>query len=94
MKNDESMKINDDAKKSVSELFDQFGTTKAGLSQVEAGSRLSKYGPNTIQQAKRQSEIIVFFRKLYVTNGNFVVGVWDYRDVCWHDGIGDCHLGG
>lgn len=40
--------------------MNQFQTGNEGLSGAEAEKRLQKYGPNTIQQGKKRSEILVF----------------------------------
>lgn len=60
MKNVESTKIDRSAKTSVDDLMKQFDLQVGGLSQSEAAKRLAQYGPNTIQQAKHKSEILIF----------------------------------
>ncbi|GHP13706.1 haloacid dehalogenase [Lentilactobacillus fungorum] len=60
MKHVESTKIDETAKVTVEELIERFHTQKSGLTQHEADERLKNYGPNTIRQGKRQSEILIF----------------------------------
>lgn len=60
MKNVESTKIDQSAKTSVDDLMKQFDLPVGGLSQSEAAKRLAQYGPNTIQQVKHKSEILIF----------------------------------
>ncbi|WP_404807660.1 cation-translocating P-type ATPase [Lentilactobacillus parabuchneri] len=52
--------IDDYAKADPTALMNQFQTGNEGLSGAEAEKRLQKYGPNTIQQGKKRSEILVF----------------------------------
>jgi magnesium-transporting ATPase (P-type) len=52
--------IDDYAKAAPTALMNQFQTGNEGLSGAEAEKRLQKYGPNTIQQGKKRSEILVF----------------------------------
>ncbi|MCP9329761.1 hypothetical protein KBX33_11655 [Liquorilactobacillus satsumensis] len=60
MKHVESTKIDENVKVTVEELIERFHTQIIGLTQHEADERLKKYGPNTIRQGKRQSEILIF----------------------------------
>ncbi len=60
MKNNESTKVNDAAKESLAALMTNYQTTTQGLTQTDADKRLKKYGENTIQTAKKRSEILVF----------------------------------
>ncbi len=60
MQKNKSTLIDDYAKADPTQLMDQFHTGNEGLSQAEAQKRLEKYGENTIRQAKRQSELLVF----------------------------------
>ncbi|WP_226909074.1 cation-translocating P-type ATPase [Lentilactobacillus parabuchneri] len=52
--------MDDYAKADPTALMNQFQTGNEGLSGAEAEKRLQKYGPNTIQQGKKRSEILVF----------------------------------
>lgn len=60
MKQNKSTLIDDDAKADPTDLMNQFQTSNGGLSQAEAEKRLEKYGPNTIRQGKRKSEVLIF----------------------------------
>ncbi|MCV3742141.1 cation-transporting P-type ATPase [Lentilactobacillus hilgardii] len=60
MANNESTKVDDVAKKSLEGLMTDYQTTSQGLAQEEADNRLKKYGENTIQAAKKRSEILIF----------------------------------
>lgn len=60
MKQNKSTLIDDDAKADPTDLMNQFQTSNGGLSQAEAEKRLGKYGPNTIRQGKRKSEVLIF----------------------------------
>jgi potassium/sodium efflux P-type ATPase len=44
----------------VSEVYERFRTGPQGLSQSEARSRLHKFGPNILQEAKKQSLLLKF----------------------------------
>lgn len=60
MKNSEAIKLNNAAKPAVADLMKTLGTDSTGLTEDQAGQRLEKYGPNTIQTAKQRSEILIF----------------------------------
>ncbi|MCW4398363.1 cation-transporting P-type ATPase [Lentilactobacillus parabuchneri] len=60
MQKNKTTLIDDYAKADPTALMNQFQTGNEGLSGAEAEKRLQKYGPNTIQQGKKRSEILVF----------------------------------
>ena len=60
MEQNKSTLIDDYAKADPTQLMSRFQTGNEGLSQAEADQRLQKYGENTIRQAKRQSELLIF----------------------------------
>ena len=46
-----------------SEIFRQFHTSEAGLSEKEAGERLGQYGPNRLAEEKPISRLRIFFHQ-------------------------------
>src|SRR3989338_9177548 len=46
------------------EVFEQLGATKEGLTNAEAKARLQKYGPNVLPEDKRPSIFAIFWRQL------------------------------
>ena len=46
------------------EVFEQLGATKEGLTNAEAKARLQKYGPNVLPEDKRPSIFSIFWRQL------------------------------
>ena len=46
---------------SVEELYQQFKTNINGLTEEEAAKRLTTYGENKLQEAKKKSNIVLFF---------------------------------
>ena len=49
--------------KSLKELYKYFKTDESGLSEVEANTRLAKYGKNALVEAKKKSKLKVFFNQ-------------------------------
>ena len=82
MQKNKSTLIDDYAKADPTQLMNQFHTGNEGLSQAEAQKRLEKYGENTIRQAKRQSELLVFLENFYLTNGYLTLGVRCDCNIC------------
>lgn len=60
MQKNKSTLIDDYAKADPTQLMNKFQTGNEGLSHAEAARRLEKYGENTIRQAKRRSELLIF----------------------------------
>ena len=46
---------------SVEELYQQFKTNINGLTEDEVAKRLTMYGENKLQEAKKKSNIVLFF---------------------------------
>ena len=46
---------------SVEELYQQFKTSINGLTENEVTKRLATYGENKLQEAKKKSNIVLFF---------------------------------
>lgn len=49
--------------KSLKELYKYFKTDESGLSEVEANTRLAKYGKNALVEAKKKSKLKIFFNQ-------------------------------
>ena len=45
------------------QVLEILGTQRSGLSTEEAEKRLSRYGPNVLQEKKKTPQIIVFLRQ-------------------------------
>lgn len=54
---------NTDYSMKIEDLFDSLKTTKNGLSTEEASARLKKYGPNEIEDAKKESLVIKYLKQ-------------------------------
>ncbi|MCT4392574.1 cation-transporting P-type ATPase, partial [Lactobacillus delbrueckii] len=52
----------DYAKEPVASVYNDFGTSAAGLTSDEAAKRLRQYGPNEIQKSKKQSQLKAFLK--------------------------------
>nr|WP_223876986.1 cation-transporting P-type ATPase [Loigolactobacillus binensis] len=50
------------AEQPLKQVYQQFKTSAAGLSSHEAQTRLTTYGPNTIQRGQRQSQFKLFIK--------------------------------
>src|SRR4051794_14299477 len=69
----------------VSQLLTQLTTTADGLTAAEAQSRLTRYGPNTLQEARRVTALGLFFNQfksplvlilIFATGVSAFVGEW------------------
>ncbi len=47
-------------KKTVEQVFEELGSSSAGLSEEEASRRLEQYGPNALQEKKKHSALSMF----------------------------------